>query len=163
MKKVFSLFLALVLLILPAAGLAEYLADGLSPEEAFSTVLACAQPDGIEPGSGSRVQDAERITAEDGGYLLAVEIRDGRAYSASVALAQINMDNAVVFGRIFGRMLRALCNFTDASPVLASLDFNVFNYLKYNTQTAVFGDYMITVTVDPDAAYPYSLAVSLSD
>lgn len=165
MKKSLSFLLSLVLLIvslvLPAAGRAETMAEGMTPADTLALALQCAMTDGYEMDKSSVKQNGDAISAKAGIFTFTVEIRNGFAYSVSVACNYLDADYATAIGKIFGRMLKLLGGFTEIDSILTSIDFNVFNTLSPNTQTLIQGDYKVIVKVDPSSDNAYSLTLRL--
>lgn len=82
--------------------------------------------------------------------------------SVGVSAAYLDAEYARQMGSIFGMMLSTFSN-VESISALTGLDFNAFNTLKASQQSVIYGDYKITMTVDPDSETPYSFTLALNE
>ncbi|MBR6668370.1 MAG: hypothetical protein IKL25_08440 [Clostridia bacterium] len=168
LTRLTALLLSLLMLLSAVPAQAENikigpLTDGIPFTDALTIVCAIAQNAEAEVDFSTLKYDEKNntCTVRAGVFTLHVQA-DGNANACSVGIsaAYLDAEYARQMGLIFGGIMSTLSD-VDSIEALSGMDFNAFNTLKPSQQTLIFGDYKITMTVDPDSTTPYSFTLAL--
>ncbi len=139
------------------------LTDGILPMSAIESVAAVCISQGYEVDfSTAAVDDKGNMSITAPPFTIIVHNgANGKTDRITIAVKKLDPKTATDMGVIFGNVVGSLSD-VKSIETLANIDFNIFNQLKDNSQTLIYGDYKVTCAVDTESDTPYQLTIAIA-
>ena len=141
----------------------QKLTDGILSMSAIEFVAAVCISNGYEVDfSTAVVDDKGNLSLTAPPFTMIIHNDDnGKADRITIAVEKLDPKTATDMGVIFGNVVGSLSDINSVE-ILANIDFNIFNQLKDNSQTLIYGDYKVTCAVDTESDTPYQLTLAIA-